>query len=340
MTRNSIRIPFEQMQNVLYKLFIKNGFDEEKARSLARIHSESTLDGVNSHGINRVPLFIDYVKKGVVHVDAEAFKVEAFGNIERWDGMLGPGIINAVKCTNRAIELAKLHGMGLVALRNTNHWMRGGTYGWQAADAACISILFTNTLPNMPPWGGKDSRIGNNPFIVSIPRKKEGHVVLDMAMSQFAFGKIQDYKLRGEQLPYPGGWDEQNEQSTDPDKILSSERGLPIGYWKGSALSIILDMLATLLAAGDSTYKIGMKEFETGISQVYLCIYPEIFSDGNLQEKLLSEIIAYTHDVEPMQAGERTYYPGERTVQTRARNLEEGMPVSKEVWQKVMELLA
>lgn len=333
-----IRIHSLQMQYVLYKLFLKYNFTDEKATSLAQIFTENTLAGVNSHGINRVPLFIEYVKKGIVKVDAEASKVETFGSIERWDGNFGPGIINAKKCTSRAIELAKQHGMGMVALRNTNHWMRGGTYGWQAADAGCISILFTNTQPNMPPWGGKDSRIGNNPFIVSIPRE-EGHVVLDMAISQFSFGKINDYKLRGEKLPYLGGWDADNELSNDPEKIVSKERGLPIGYWKGSALSMILDMLATLLSAGDSTYKIGLNKHETGVSQVYLCIYPEIFKDGNLSEKLLNEIIGYTHDVEPMYAGDKVYYPGERTLQTKARNLKDGILVSDEVWQKVMELV-
>jgi 3-dehydro-L-gulonate 2-dehydrogenase len=231
-----------------------------------------------------------------------------------------------------------MHGMGLVALRNTNHWMRGGAYGWQAADAGCISILFTNTQPNMPPWGGKDSRIGNNPFVVSIPRK-QGHIVLDMAISQFAFGKINEYKLKGEKLPYPGGWDKNNELSNDPEKISLNERGLPIGYWKGSALSMVLDMLATLLSDGESTSKIGINGYETGVSQVYLCIYPELFNDADIHEKLLNEIIAYTHDVEPMKPGDKTYYPGERTLQTRARNLKNGIPVNEKVWQKVLELL-
>lgn len=331
-------ISFNEMQEVLYKLFVKYSFSKKKARFIAKIYTENTLDGVNSHGINRVPLFIEYVENGLIKIEAKAKKVESFGIIERWDGNLGPGIINATKCTDRAIDLAKLHGMGLVALRNTNHWMRGGTYGWQAANAGCISILFTNTKPNMPAWGGKDSRIGNNPFIVSIPRK-EGHVVLDMAISQFAFGKIKDYKLRKKKLPYPGGWDLNNELSNDPEKILLNERGLPIGYWKGSALSMILDMLATILSAGDSTYKIGQKEYETGISQVYICIYPELFGDRELQERLLAEIIDYTHNVEPMKPGDKTYYPGERTLQTRTRNLKEGIPVSEEIWEKVLSLL-
>ncbi|MCL4143410.1 UNVERIFIED_CONTAM: hypothetical protein GTU68_064340 [Idotea baltica] len=325
------------MQNMLYELFVKYKFTKEKAKLLANVFTESTLDGVSSHGINRIPLFIEYIEKGVIKIDAEADKVASFGNIERWDGNLGPGIVNATKCTNRAIELAKEYGMGMVALRNTNHWMRGGTYGKQAAEANCISILFTNTQPNMPPWGGKDSRIGNNPFVVSIPRK-EGHVILDMAISQFAFGKINDYKLRGEKLPYPGGWDDNNELSKDPEKILLKERGLPIGYWKGSALSMVLDMLATILSAGNSTSRISTKEIETAISQVYICIYPEVFHDKGLQQKLIEEIIDFTHDVEPITPGDKIYYPGERSSITRAKNLKDGIFVNESIWKKIIAL--
>tara|TARA_Y100001949_G_C15817574_1_gene256292 strand:- start:61 stop:636 length:576 start_codon:yes stop_codon:yes gene_type:complete len=189
----------------------------------------------------------------------------------------------------------------------------------------------------MPPWGGKDSRTGNNPFVVSIPRKA-GHVILDMAISQFAFGKINDYKLRGKKLPFPGGWDENDELSNDPERITLKERGLPIGYWKGSALSIILDMLATLLSAGDSTFKISQKPFETGISQVYLCIYPGILKDQDLQQRLINEIIDYTHNVEPMHPGDTTYYPGERSAQTKIKFKKEGMPVSQAVWDHVLQL--
>ena len=327
----------ENMQKLLYKLFIKYKFSKHNAKLLANTFTESTLSGVSSHGINRVPLFIEYIKKGIIKVDAEAEKASSFGNIERWDGKLGPGIINATKCTNRAIELAKQHGMGMVALRNTNHWMRGGTYGKQAANADCISILFTNTKPNMPPWGAKDSRIGNNPLVVSIPRKK-GDVVLDMAISQFSFGKINDYKLKGEKLPYPGGWDDNDELSNDPNKILTKERGLPIGYWKGSALSMVLDMLATLLSAGNSTAKINSKEIETAISQVFICIYPTVFGDKGLQERLIDEIIDFTHNATPINTGDKVYYPGERSAQKRVKNLEEGIVVDKSIWEKIMML--
>jgi len=300
-----MRFSPEDIHKVLFDLFTKHSFDEEKAKLLADVFVESTVDGVSSHGVNRVPLFIDHVKKGIVKVDTEPEKVASFGNMERWDGNLGAGILNATKCTSRATELAKQYGMGMVALRNTNHWMRGGTYGKQAANADCISILFTNTKPNMPPWGGKESRIGNNPFVVSIPREN-GHVVLDMAMSQFSFGKINDYRLRGEKLPFHGGWDDSDELSDDPEKILSKERGLPMGYWKGSALSMV--------------------------------IYPEVFGDKGLQQTMLDEIIAFTHDVETMDSDSRIYYPGERSAQTRKRNLEEGIFVNDSIWLEIVKL--
>jgi len=337
MNDNELRVQEKEMLEVLEKLFLKYGFTAEKAGLLARTYTDSTLAGVQSHGINRVPLFLDYVNKGLVNPDAEAVCSGESGNMERWDGKSGPGIINAVICTDRAIELAKEHGMGLVALRHTNHWMRGGTYGLRAADAGCMALLFTNTLPNMPPWGGKDSRIGNNPLVISIPREK-GHVVLDMAVSQFSFGKINEYRLREEKLPVYGGWDTEGRLSDDPAKILEKERGLPVGYWKGSALSMILDMLATLLSAGNSTYRIGQKDHETGISQVYLCLQPAAFGDGALQANLLNEIIDYTRDVEPMHPGNRTYYPGERSAMNRERNLREGIPVNGSVWKEVIGL--
>ena len=337
MTEQTVRYSFKEIEDVLYKLFLKYEFSEARAQLLAKVHTESTLMGVSSHGVNRVSRFINYIEKGIVNVNANAVKVESFGSIERWDGNFGPGVSNATTCTERAIALAKENGMGMVALRNTNHWMRGGTYGWQAANAGCIGILFTNTQPNMPPWGGKDSRIGNNPFIVAIPRD-EGHVVLDMSLSQYSFGKINDYKLKGEQLPFAGGWDAEDVLSHDPEKILAKERGLPIGYWKGSALAIILDMLATLLSAGNSTYRTGLKGYETGISQIFLCIYPEIFNDKELQQKLINEIIDYTHDVSPMRKGDSTYYPGEQSSNIKAKNLKEGIPINQDVWEEIVRL--
>lgn len=330
-------IEAKEMKSTLVSLFSKHGFSNEKAKLLAEVHTENTLHGVNSHGINRVPFFIEQLQRGLVIKDTEAEMAERFGSMERWEGKLGPGVINAVKSTNRAIALAKENGMGLVALRNTNHWMRAGYYGWMVAEQNCIGILFTNTEPNMPAWGGKEARLGNNPLVIALPRKKSP-IVLDMAMTQFSFGKINEYKLSGEQLPYDGGWDTKGNLTKNPNDILTTKSGLPIGYWKGSALSMVLDMLATLLSAGRSTYKLGLEPYEYGVSQIYMCINPDSFGDASLQEKLMEEIISYTRDTTPTEPNVKTYYPGERSLTNKVKNLKNGMQVSEEIWNKIIDL--
>ncbi|MEP2056359.1 MAG: Ldh family oxidoreductase, partial [Maribacter litoralis] len=182
-------------------------------------------------------------------------------------------------------------------------------------------------------------RIGNNPLVIGIPRKN-GHVVLDMALSQFSFGKMQSLALNDQELPFEGGWDNNNNLSKDPKAIIDSGRALPVGYWKGSALSMVLDMLATLLSAGNSSYKIRLEEKETSLSQVFLCIDPTTFSDTELQDKLLNEIIQFTHDSTPMTEGDHTFYPGERTLAKRAKSLKEGMQVNTEIWEEIHQLLS
>lgn len=330
-------LPFEEIEGVLFSILQKYNFPEDKARLIANTHTQSSCDGVYSHGLNRFPLFIEYVEKGLIDISADPEMTASHGTLERWDGHAGPGITNAHQCMERAAELAGRHTIGCVALCNTNHWMRGGTYGWQAADKGKIGLCFTNTQPNMPPWGGKESKIGNNPFIIAIPRG-EGHVVLDMSMSQFSFGKIHTYKLDNKKLPFHGGWDQEGNLSRNPEEILKKERGLPIGYWKGSALSMVLDMLAALLSGGNPTFRIGEAEYETGLSQVFICIDPEKFSDAALRSQLLNEIIEDVHDVPPMHEGNRTYYPGEKTLATRKDHLKNGIPVSEEIWQAILEL--
>ncbi len=178
-----------------------------------------------------------------------------FGALERWDGRRGPGNLNALAAMDRAIALGREHGIGCVALGNTNHWMRGGTYGWQAAEAGLIGICWTNTMPNLPPWGGAERAIGNNPLVIAVPRAA-GPVVLDMAMSQFSYGTLESYRKRGELLPVDGGFDAEGNLTRDPAAIEKSWRPLPIGYWKGSGLAVVLDMIAAMMSLGQATHQI------------------------------------------------------------------------------------
>ena len=229
-----LRIKYEELLKEFERVLISRGFNEKNALDAATVFAQNSLDGIYSHGINRFPRVVEYLDKGEINPDVVATCEMSMGAIERWEGHRGFGPLNAKQAMDRAIELARQYGIGMVALGNSNHWMRGGSYGWQAANAGCIGICWSNTMPNMPAWGGKDRKIGNNPLILSVPKSNGDHVVVDCAVSQFSYGKIEEARLKGQKLPVPGGYDEDGNLTTDPGAIEKTWRVLPMGYWKGS----------------------------------------------------------------------------------------------------------
>lgn len=327
-----MRIPFTKLQSEFKRILLNHNFTEEKAEICATTFAQNSRDGIYTHGLNRFPVFIDFVKQGLINPDAEPTQVSGFGAIEQWDGNLGPGILNANFCMDRAIELAKVNGIGCVALKNTNHWMRAGTYGWQAADAGMIGICFTNTIANLPPWGGIDPRLGNNPLAIAVPRAN-GNVVLDMAISQYSVGKLQQYRMNDEALPLPGGYNIAGELCDDAGAILESARLLPVGFWKGSGLSLVLDLLATILSQGSSTAKITQSERESGVSQVFICIKPQ---NNDYTAEIIEEILNYTKTSRPEKEDSSISYPGENTLKTRKKSLAEGVLVDERIWETVL----
>ncbi|WP_227939287.1 3-dehydro-L-gulonate 2-dehydrogenase [Alkalihalobacillus deserti] len=336
------RIPYETMKAEIKRILIKRGMTEARAEESATLFTQASLDGVYSHGLNRVPRFADYIEKGWVNIDAEPTVVDKVGIIERYDGNLGPGDLNAKYCMDRAIKIAKENGIGLVTIKNTSHWMRGGNYGWQAAEVGCIGICWTNTESCMPPWGAKNSKMGNNPMIFAVPYKN-GHVVLDMAMSQFSYGKLEVTRLKGEELPIDGGFDEQGNLTRNPAEIEKSMRILPTGYWKGSGLSFLLDIIAGILSGGLSTAKIdeikpGPTSSGYGISQVFIAVDPNKLSGAEFAEQIVNDAITHLHGAEAAEGNSGVYYPGERTAKTREDNLKNGIPVDDRVWNTVLEL--
>jgi 3-dehydro-L-gulonate 2-dehydrogenase len=332
------RIPFKEVQDTLAGVLNKLGFSADRARMCARLFAETTCDGVYTHGINRFPRFVAMIHNGVVNPDAEPERLAHFGALERWDGHRGPGNLNACACMERTLALSREHGIGCVALGNTNHWMRAGTYGWQATDAGFIGICWTNTMPNMPAWGGVDACIGNNPLVIAVPREK-GPVVLDMAASQFSYGAIESYRMRGELLPIDGGFDLEGNLTRDPAAIEKSQRPLAIGYWKGSGLAVVLDMVAAMTSLGNATHQIAADPLlETGLSQVFIAINPAAFGLEPRATQLADDIVASLHRSRPAKEGTKIRYPGENTLRIRAENRELGLPVDPNVWEQILAM--
>jgi 3-dehydro-L-gulonate 2-dehydrogenase len=333
----TIRIPISGMKKEFQRILKKLNFADAKAATLTDIFTGNSLDGVYSHGVNRFPRFVEYIKSGYILPDAEPSILNRTGGIEQWNGNLGPGPLNAVFATDRAMYLAEGNGIGMVTLANTNHWMRGGSYGWQAARNGFVFICWTNTEANMPAWGATDPHLGNNPLVFAVPFENEA-IVLDFAMSQFSYGKMETYKLAGENLPFPGGFDSEGEISADPSQILETKRTLPIGYWKGSGLSLMLDILAAILSGGKSTSEITDTGIEHSLSQVFIAINISSLVNYPSIEMSIRRIISDLKTSVPADPDSSVRYPGENVILIRENNLKNGIPVSREIWEKITAL--
>jgi len=325
------------MYNQLLTVLLKKGFTENRAQLCAKLFTETSCDGVYSHGLNRFPRFIEYIDNNIVNIHARPELCEKLGSIERYDGQSGPGNLNAHFAMSRAIQLAQENGMGCVTLKNTNHWMRAGSYGLMAAEAGCIGICWTNTTPNLPPWGGFECKLGNNPLVLAVPRET-GHILLDIATSQFSYGKLENLSLQNKELPIEGGYDENGNLTKNPQAILKSRRPLPIGYWKGSGLSLLLDLIGMMLSGGKTTFEIGKFDVEQNLSQVFLVIDSTQFKDNHLLMQSVEETINDLHNTLPIDEDNQVRYPGEQTLKTRIENLEKGIPVDKSVWDAILKM--
>lgn len=333
----TVRVGHAEMENIFFDILMRHGFSGSRARTCAQVFTENSIDGVYTHGVNRFPRFVQYVKDGYVQAAADPVKTGGFGNMEQWNGNLGPGPLNALQATDRAMALSAEHGMGCVALSNTNHWMRGGWYGWRAAAKGFVFIGWTNTIANMPAWKASDSRLGNNPLVIAVPYLNDA-IVLDMAMSQYSFGAIEQYKNKGQQLEVPGGYDMQGEMTRDPKAIFASQKGLPVGYWKGAGLALLLDILATILSGGNSTAVITGKGTEFAVSQVFIAIHLAALPNFQGIEQAITGIISDYHGSHTPEGERPVIYPGERVMHTRKENLAQGIPVAQNVWRDIQSL--
>lgn len=268
-----MRLTYEQVTDTMQKKLTAYGTPDDQADLVSKQIARNSLEGVYTHGINRFPRLIYNIKAGIVKPGNTPKLMHSFQSMENYDGQLGLGIVNATFCMQRAMELAAKHGIGLVALRNTNHWFRAATYGYQACDAGYAALCFTNTVPNMPTWGAVDSHLGNNPFMMAFPKADNSHVIVDSAMSQFSYGALELAKLEQRDMPIDAGFDSEGNLTRNPEEVIKTQRILPTGYWKGAAMSFVLDMFAASLSLGNSVSALGKQNGdEHGVSQMFIAI--------------------------------------------------------------------
>ena len=309
----------------------------QDAKRFAEIFAGNSLDGVYSHGMNRYPRYLSDMESGLCDAKVtQAERVSGLGGLEVWDAHFGVGPLIAQQMAERAIELARTHGIACVALRNNSHWLRAGRYGLMMADAGMMGLCMTNTCMNLVAYGAKEPSTGNNPITIAIPRRA-GSLVMDMAVSQYAFGKLEIMAQEGGMLDTPCGYDTDGNLTNDPQKIVESGLMTPMALWKGSALSIMIDLMVSMLSLGRTSLTIGTPaDGEKGMSQMFVCMNPAAVIDMDKAEAQMEKTIAFLNALEPKDGVHGVHAPGENREKTRARNRECGIPVTEDTWQKIV----
>ncbi len=322
-----LRIPYDQFVATVTRLFTAEGVAEPRARRVAELYTQASMDGVHSHGANRVPHILAWLREGeIINHGRDPERVAGFGGLERYEGHRSFGALNAEFCMDRAMALADDHGIGCVALRNTGHWGRPGNYGWRAAERGYLGICWSNTEPMMPAWGGTEDSVGNNPLVLAVPGTDGAHLVLDIAMSQYSWGRLDSHRASGEPLPVAGGLDAAGNITSDPDEILERGTMLPMGFWKGSGLAILLDTFAAILADGAGTRDLtdGL-----GVSQVFIALRADALGGRSIASRTREAIEALAA------ANPAARYPGQAVLRARLESREHGVPVREDVWAKI-----
>ena len=239
---------------------------------------------------------------------------------------------------DRAMELADAHGIGVVALKNANHWMRGGSYGEQAAKKGYVGICWTNSIAAMPPWGGKEPRIGTNPIIIAVPSDPVTYI--DMSCSMFSYGKLEVTRLAGQQTPIDAGFDDDGNPTRDPGTVEKNRRLMPAGYWKGSGLSIVLDMVGVLLTGGGlSVPEITEDQGgEFGVTEIFIAIDVNRLIDGKTKAEKLKRIMDYVTESARADENVAIRLPGHETPKIMVEHEKNGIPVDDRVWEKLLSL--
>ncbi len=326
----------QELKDQFLRILLSRNISAKKAEECAQIFTETTESGVFSHGVNRFPVFIDQLDQGHIQPENEPVKLQSFGAMERWDGKFGIGNVNAKLMMQQATKIADEFGIGLVALSNTNHWMRGGHYSLQAAKQGYIGICWTNALGVVPPWGAKECRIGTNPLSIAVPGEPE--TLLDMSMSMFSYGALQTMRLAGQKAPVDAGFDDDGNTTKDPAIVEQNKRIMPMGYWKGSSMSILLDQMATLLTGGLSVAAITKQGAEYGVSQVFIAIALEKLVSPEERDQQLAEIKEFIMSAKKDEAGSDIRLPGHNLNKKIKHHQKHGMEIDDRIWQTILAL--
>jgi uncharacterized oxidoreductase len=327
--------PADELRAYARDLLLGVGSPEAVAARVAEGLVSANLAGHDSHGVQLVPYYAELVASGQIRLDVETEVVVDRGAVVVLDGKYGFGHVVGMEAVALATERAREHGVACVLGRNANHLARLGEYTWALAEAGLASILLVNCQGGeqlVPPFGGAEPRLTNNPVSFCAPAGTHPALV-DMALSVAAEAKVWLAAARG--VAIPEGWivDGDGNPTTDPTDLGRGGMLLPVGAHKGYALIVLVDILAGILSGGGACRADPPEVFSNAFLLVAVDVEP------------LRPRAEYDREVEALRSHVKTapsagpiLFPGEFELESATRREREGIPIEPRTWEALAEL--
>ena len=331
MTAESKGFRPETLRLFVTALFEACGVEAKDADRVAECLVQADLRGVSSHGVGRVPIYLDRLRRGMVN-PRPAMTVQPGLTVgARVDGDNGLGFLVGTRAMQEAIALARVHGIGFVLAWHSNHFGMAASYLQQAVDAGLSAFVFTNASRAMPIWGGKEPFLGTSPFAFAAPGGEASPpVMLDMAMSVVARGKVRRAMQRGE--PIPQGWalDKEGRATTDA-KAGYEGVVLPMAGMKGSGLSLMMEILAGVMSGAAFGGEVGNQYFDfekpQDVGHCFIAIRPDLFMPMAGYRARMDELAGRAKGSERAEGVDEILLPGEPESRAAMRRAVVGIPL-------------
>ena len=336
-----ITVTHKQQMDLIISVLRGLGANEEEAFIQADVWSEADLRGIHSHGVQRLPVMVTRIQKGLLKVNVQPEKTWSTGSVLNIDGKDGFGTAICELGLRELTPAVRKHGVGVLTVRNAAHIGMVGYYAERRALEGLCSLAFTTTEVLVHPFGGAEALVGTNPIAIGIPANPRPFV-LDMATSVSAMGKIIAMKHRGEKIPEGWAVDKDGRPTTDPEEAIHGSLS-PAGGPKGYGLGIAIAMLGGLLPGTE----IGRKvlgtldtEYRCTVGDLFILIDPKAFPGA---DTLAEGVKGYLNDLRgsrPAVGFKQVMVPGDPEFKLREERLVNGIPHPEEVWHAAEQLRA
>jgi LDH2 family malate/lactate/ureidoglycolate dehydrogenase len=287
------------------------------------------LRGVDTHGIARLPGYLDRLRRGLINPQPDLAPKRVTPVAAALDGQDGFGFVIGMRAIHEAIAMARAFGIGIVAVRRSTHFGMAASYVLPAIAEGFIAMVFSNASRAMPPWGGREALLGTNPFAAGAPGGSLGPFLLDMSPAVAARGKIRRAARRGETIPLGYALDPQGHPTTDPAAALAGVV-LPIGGYKGSGLSMLMDIMGGVISgaafAGDVTDQYKVFDRPQDVGHFFLAMKPDLFVSAADYRDRMDTLVARMRACPKADGFDEILIPGEPEARQEADRRRRGIP--------------